>query len=72
MDKSLITGITADGGCEFNKIIVHSFGHLLVFIFYSEANEHSKQFLQNINNSIPIFGQYDNVRYYSLSAEKCP
>lgn len=31
----------------------------------------SKQFIQNINNSIPIFGEYDNVKYYSLSTEKC-
>lgn len=52
------------------KILSDNFGYVLVFVFYAEWNQQSKQLLLNFNNTIPIFGQYHNARYYSLSAEK--
>lgn len=54
------------------RTLMNNFGSILVFIFYAEWNEPSKQFLTNLNNSIPIFGGFDNVKYFSLCAEKCP
>lgn len=72
MQNPRITDIKVDGGCDLNRTIVHSFGNLLIFIFYSEVEEKSKKFLESLQNSIPIFGQHDNVQYYSLSLEKCP
>jgi hypothetical protein len=44
----------------------------MVLIFYAEYNEQSKQVLEHINNSIPTFGTYENVKYFRISAEKCP
>lgn len=67
MQNSIITDIKVDGGCDLNRTIVHSFGSLLVFVFYSSANENSKELIANLESSIPIFGEYENVKYYSLS-----
>jgi hypothetical protein len=50
------------------KTLMNNFGSILVFIFYADWNAESKQFLEGFNNSIPIFGQFDNVKYYSLCA----
>ncbi len=57
---------------DLMRTLMNNFGHLLVFVFYSDANEDSKQLLHNLANSLPIFGQFDNVKYFSLSAERCP
>lgn len=54
------------------RTLIRNFGKILVFVFVSEANKESQEFLDNLKNSIPMFGQYDNVKYFSISAEKCP
>lgn len=54
------------------KVLMNNFGSVLVFIFYADWNEPSKKFLENLRQSIPIFGQFDNVKYYSFSAERSP
>ena len=35
-------------------------------------NEKSKQFLNNFNNSVNIFGAYNHVTYFSVEASRCP
>ena len=54
------------------KVLMNNFGSVLVFIFYADWNQASKDFLENLKKSIPIFGQYDNVKYYSFCAERSP
>jgi Grx4 family monothiol glutaredoxin len=67
-----ITEIGSDHSCTLNKTFLNSFGCVMVLIFYAEHNERSKQFVDAVAKSIPVFGAFDNVRYFSLSAEKCP
>ena len=52
--------------------LLANFGSVIVFLFYSEANPKSKEFLENFSNSVGIFGAYNHVVYYSLEAAKCP
>ena len=54
------------------RTLMNNFGSVLVFVFYADWNEDSKKFRENFTQSIEIFGDYDNARYFSLSAEKCP
>ena len=54
------------------RTLLGNFGNVLVFLFYADWNKPSKEFVQNFTNSIDIFGQYDNVRYFSICSEKCP
>ena len=69
MDANTIHDFESDNGLM--KVLMNNFGSVLVFIFYAEWNQPSKQFLNNLSESIPIFGQYDNVKYYSFCAERC-
>lgn len=54
------------------RTLLNNFRSLIVFIFYSDANEKSKEFLNNFSNSVSVFGAYDNVAYFSLQASRCP
>ncbi len=57
---------------ELLRTLLGNFRSLIVFIFYSDANEKSKEFLNNFSNSVNVFGAYDNVAYFSLEASRCP
>lgn len=57
---------------ELLRTLLNNFKSLIVFIFYSDANEKSKELLNNFSNSVSVFGAYDNVAYFSLEASKCP
>lgn len=57
---------------ELLRNLLNNFGSLIVFFFYSDANEKSTQLLFNFKNSVNIFGAYNNVVYYSLEASRCP
>jgi hypothetical protein len=43
-----------------------------VFIFYADINEDSKKYLNNLTSLIKTFGDYQNVKYFSINAERCP
>lgn len=57
---------------ELLRTLLNNFKSLIVFIFYSYANEKSKELLNNFSNSVSVFGAYDNVAYFSLEASRCP
>lgn len=57
---------------ELLRTLLNNFKSLIVFIFYSDANEKSKELLNNFSNSVSVFGAYDNVAYFSLEASRCP
>lgn len=54
------------------RTLFNNFNSLLVFIFYADWNQPSVQFKNNLISTIPLFGQFDNVKYFTISAEKCP
>ena len=48
------------------------FGKLIVIVFVGEWNKQSIKFRQELNTSLPLFGQFVNVVYFTTSVEKCP
>lgn len=54
------------------RTLFNNFGHLLVFVFYAEWNEPSVHLKNNLIDTIPLFGQFPNVKYFTIAAEKCP
>ncbi len=54
------------------RTLLNNFGNLLVFVFYADWNQPSVQLKNNLVATIPLFGQFPNVKYYTISAEKCP
>lgn len=70
MQPSSITLFESDK--DLITTLANNFGKLLVLIFYAEWNKQSMQFLGHVGKSIPVFGQYDNVRYVGVCAERCP
>jgi len=64
--------IEFDSDKELLRNLLNNFGSVIVFLFYSEANPKSKEFLTNFSNSVNIFGAYNHVTYFSLEAAKCP
>jgi Grx4 family monothiol glutaredoxin len=57
---------------ELTRTLFNNFGKLLVFTFYAEWNQPSLQLRDNLAATVPLFGQFDNVKYFALAAEKCP
>ena len=55
-----------------NRTLFNNFGKVLLFLFYSESNQSSLNFKENLIATIPLFGQFPNVKYFLISAEKCP
>ena len=55
-----------------NRTLFNNFGKLLVLVFYAEWNEPSQRLRDNLVETIPLFGQFDNVKYILVSNEKCP
>ena len=55
-----------------NRTLFNNFGKLLVFVFYAEWNQPSKKLKDNLIETIPLFGQFDNVKYFIVAAQKCP
>ena len=51
-----------------NRTLFNNFGKLLVFVFYAEWNEPSKIFKDNLIETVPLFGQFDNVKYFIVTA----
>jgi hypothetical protein len=43
-----------------------------VFTFYSQANPKSLELKVNLEATIPIFGDHENVKYYFISVETAP
>lgn len=54
------------------RTLFNNFGKLLVFVFYAESNPSSVQLKDNLVATIPLFGQFQNVKYFTIAAEKCP
>lgn len=54
------------------RTLFNNFGKLLVFVFFSDANPASVKLKENLIATIPLFGQFENVKYFTLAAEKCP
>jgi len=50
------------------RTLFNNFNSLLVFVFYAEWNKPSVQFKENLNSTIPLFGVFDNVKYFAISA----
>lgn len=70
MEVSPISQFESDK--DLAKVLTNNFGNIIVLIFFAEWNAQSKQFVHHLNKSIPIFGLFENVRYFALSAERCP
>lgn len=43
-----------------------------MFTFYSQANPKSVELKANLEATIPIFGDHENVKYYFISIEAAP
>ena len=50
------------------RTLFNNFGSVLVFIFYAEWNEPSKNFKERVESTVPVFGQFPNVKYFTISA----
>jgi hypothetical protein len=61
-----------DSDKVLTRTLFNNFNSLLVFVFYAEWNKPSVLFKNNLISTIPLFGQFDNVKYFTISAEKCP
>lgn len=60
---------------ESDKMLVrtlfNNFESLLVFMFYSEANEESKRYITKLTKLIRTYN-IEGVKWFSIEAEKCP
>lgn len=54
------------------RTLLNNFGQLLVLIFYADWNKASLQFKNNLAETIPLFGQYPQVKFIAIEAQKCP
>jgi hypothetical protein len=54
------------------RTLLNNFGQLLVLVFYTEWNQPSLQFKNNLADTIPLFGQFPQVKFIAVEAKKCP
>lgn len=54
------------------RTLFNNFGTLLVFAFHSQHQPKSQHLRENLESTIPIFGNHDNVKYFSIDVEACP
>lgn len=53
------------------RTLFNNFEFLLVFVFYSEANEESKRYLAKLAKLKTTYN-VDGVKWFTLAAERCP
>lgn len=68
--KQFVTIFESDK--ELNRTLMNNFGSVIVFFFFSENKPQTTEQLNQLNNLIPVLGEFDNVKYFAASAERCP
>jgi uncharacterized membrane protein (GlpM family) len=57
---------------DMQQRLNQQFGKLVVVLFYAEWSQTSIKVRSNMLALLPLFGQFDNVVYLAVSAERCP
>jgi Grx4 family monothiol glutaredoxin len=55
-----------------NRTLFNHFGKVLVFVFVSEATPASQELVDSLEATIPLFGEFENVKYFLIRLEQCP
>lgn len=63
--------VDLDNDKQLVRTLFNNFESLLVFVFYSEASEEAKRYLQKLTRLVKTFA-VERVRWFSMAAERCP